>query len=104
MIPLTTKGCIGNASLKLGNVFKNGKNSDLSLFGVDVYEWQSVKVVAKNKTAKVYINTNLVYELSFAEDIGEVVGTSLYFSGTGSVDYLNFLDRDKKLVYAEEFE
>lgn len=91
-IPLTIKGCVGNLSVKLGEQIINGKNQDLSALGTQVYEWQTLYLVVEDKQAKIYLNETLILETTFAEEMGDIVGFNINFSGTGSIDYLNYYD------------
>ena len=103
-VPLTTKGCVGNLSVKLGEVIKSGKRHDLSAFGVDVYSWQSIRINVRNSVATVFLNKAEVFEVAFSQDVGEVVGFNIDFSGSGSLDYLVLYDeRRNKMVYRTDF-
>ncbi|MBT28527.1 MAG: hypothetical protein CMO01_02620 [Thalassobius sp.] len=104
IIPLTTKGCVGNVNLKFGDTTHTGKNHDLSVFGAEVYQWQDLKVEARNNKAIITINEHQKYEIPFSKDIGEVTGISFNFTGTGSVDYVRLLNGEKKLIFNDEFE
>jgi hypothetical protein len=103
-VPLTMKGCIGKAMVKLGNTIKYGRDADLSPFGVNIYTWQLLKIVAKNNKAIVYLNNKAVYDLNFTQDIGNVIGFNINFSGTGSIDYIKLYNKDNKLTYHNDFD
>jgi hypothetical protein len=104
VIPLTSKGCIGNASVKMGDVTVDGKNNDLSLFGCNVYEWQKIALYVKNGIAIVFINDEEVLKVPFNTNVGNIVGFNFNFSGTGLIDYVKLSDTDGKIIYSTEFE
>lgn len=102
-IPLTAKGCVGNTSVKLGNVTISGKNNDLSSLGVDVYEWQLVRIEVKNALANIYVNDQPALTIRFEEDIGDIVGFAINFSGTGEIGSLKlFSGSDNQPVYSTD--
>lgn len=103
-IPLTIKGCVGKVNLKIGDKNLSGKNNDLSGFGTDIYQWQEFKLAVIEKTAHIYLNQKFIMEVPFDEDIGNVSGFNINFSGTGSVDYVKLWDEKGRLVYGEDFE
>lgn len=104
-IPLTTRGCVGNLFVKFGDVTKNGKRHDLSAFGVDVYEWQLMRINVQHNVATVSLNKDTIFEVAFSEDIGEIVGFNINFSGSGSLDYLELNNENfNKKVYRTDFE
>lgn len=103
-IPLTLKGCESNIELKLGEVYKSGKENDLSMFGTDVYQWQNIRLKVIDKNAEVYLNGSKVYEQQFEDDFGSIVGLDYRFSGLGEIDYTVLKDPDGKKVYEDTFE
>lgn len=104
VIPLTSKGCIGNVNVKLGDVIVNGKNNDLSLFGRNIYEWQTVGLKIKDSIASVFINDVEVLKTHFITDIGNIVGFNFNFTGTGLIDYVKLTSTDGKIIYSTEFD
>lgn len=103
-IPLTLKGCEHNLAVKIGEVYKTGRNNDLSAFGTNIHEWQDVSLVVEDKTGKVYLNGKQIYETAFAQDFGKIVGMDYRFSGLGEVDYVRLQDLTGRVVYEESFE
>ena len=87
-IPLTVKGCVGNSSVKFGNVTISGKNNDLSSLGVDLYDWHLVRIEAKNAVANIYVDDEPAFTIPLDEGIGDIVGFAINFSGTGSIGSL----------------
>ena len=89
--------------MKIGDKTLSGKDNDLSGLGTDIYKWQKFKMVVRDKTAQMYLNQEFIMEVPFDQDIGNITGLNLNFSGTGSVDYVRLWDDKDELVYGNEF-
>jgi hypothetical protein len=103
-IPVTSKGCVGELELLVGEIFKGGNENDLSAFGTDPYEWQDLRIITENKKTKIFLNHTLVHELEFKNDFGKIKGIIYSFAGPGSVDFLRFKNLAGETVYQDEFE
>ena len=103
-IPVTTKGCIGELDLSVGEVYKSGKDNDLSAFGTDVYTWQQLRIKNENKNVSIMLNDSIIHELQYQNDFGRIKGIIYTFTGPGSVDFLRFKNVKGEMVYADEFE
>ena len=88
-VDLVEKGCESIAEVMFGEVELYGRDSDLSLLGTHVFEWQNLEIKTINKSVEVILNDSLIFETKFKEDFGKIVGIIYTFSGPGSVDYLN---------------
>ena len=102
-VNLTGKGCERNIGIKMGEVYQNANNSDLSAFGCDLYNWQHLEVKVAHKQATIYLNERLVYTISFKNDFGKVMGLNYSFTGTGTIDYVKLKNGNGALVYQDEF-
>lgn len=103
-VPVTTKGCIGQLELLIGEVYKSGKDTDLSALGTDPFEWQTLRIKNVNKSATIFLNGSVVHELKYSQDFGDIKGMIFTFTGPGDVDYVRIRDIQGKLVYGDEFE
>ena len=103
-IPITTKGCIGELDLSVGEVYKSSKDNDLSAFGTDVYTWQVLRIRNDNKSVSIMLGDSVIHELKYQNDFGKIKGIIYTFTGPGSVDFLRFKNVKGELVYADEFE
>ncbi len=103
-IPVTSMGCVSELELLIGEVYKDGKDHDLSAFGTDPFEWQTLRIKNENRHTTIFLNGSLAHELQYNNHFGKVKGIIYTFTGPGSVEYLRFKDRDGKLVYGDEFE
>ena len=102
-VPITSKGCVGNLSVKFGEIVKDGKAADFSGLGTDIYQWQDLSIRVKDKHAQVFLNQQLTYEIDFKEDFGLIMGLRISFTGPGSVDDVSLQDASGKLVYQDSF-
>lgn len=88
-IPLVKSGCENQIQVKIGEVIIDGKDNDLSSFGCNVYQWQDLELAVRDREAVVYLNHEKIRRVSYKQNFGEVVGVSVTFTGTGSVDFLD---------------
>jgi len=102
-VPLTTRGCVGNLSVKFGEVVRDGKDTDFRAFGKNIHQWQDVSVRVQNKKAAVWLNQKLVYSTEFQEDFGLIMGLVVSFTGAGAVDHILLKDIHSNVVLEDEF-
>jgi hypothetical protein len=103
-VPLTSKGCVSELNMLVGEVYKSGKDNDLSALGTAVYDWQVLQIRSQNKKVTILLNGSPVHELEYKKDFGKIKGVIYTFTGQGSVDFLRFKNVNGTLVYADEFE
>jgi hypothetical protein len=102
-VDLTGKGCERNIAIKMGEVFQNGTNNDLSAFGRDLYHWQHLQIQVAHKKATIYLDEKPVHTIIFKDNFGKVMGLNYNFTGTGAIDYVKLKNGEGKLVYEDEF-
>ncbi len=103
-VPLTSRGCVGELDLLVGEIYKSGKDNDLSAFGTEVYDWQNLRIRSENKKVTIFLNGNSIYELQYQKDFGKIKGLIYTFTGAGSVDFLRVKNLNDDIVYADDFE
>jgi hypothetical protein len=103
-VRLMGRGCERDAGIKMGENFREGLNSDLSVLGRNLHEWQNLKIKVINKTATVYFDDLLAYTLSFKQDFGKIVGLTYNFNSPGEVDYVRLRDPRNVIVYEDNFD
>ncbi len=101
---LRYRGCERDVSYKVGEVIRTGKNNDLSLLGVDVYQWQEVGFRVENKQAEITLNGQRLYTETFREDFGNIMALTYIFSGTGSIDHVRLAGKNSKIVFEDNFD
>ncbi|MEO0900290.1 MAG: hypothetical protein AAFY71_28025 [Bacteroidota bacterium] len=89
-IPLANKGCVANLNVMTFEDFVSGKNADLSAFGVNMDEWQRIKMVSQHGTLEVFIDEQAVYQMPVPQPGLAINGISVYFEGTGTVREAQF--------------
>lgn len=102
-IPLTTKGCVSELELRIGETSQEGRDNDLSALGVDPYDWQTLRIRNENKRTTIFLNDSAVHKLEYKNDFGKIKGIIYTFTGPGSVDFLRFRDLKGRTVYGDEF-
>ena len=103
-VDLTGKGCEHNIAVKMGEVYQNGSNADLSAFGRNLYDWQHLQIRVNHKQATIYLDERPVHTITFKNDFGKVVGLNYSFAGTGAIDFVKLKNGDGQLVYEDEFD
>lgn len=104
VIQLANPGCIGSIFQKFGSKYALGTNNDLSAFGTDLNNWNTVILEIRNKFVTIYLNDENIYTTSYQDSNGAIKGVSYRFAGSGAVDYAKLSDNNDQLVFSEEFE
>jgi len=102
-VSITNKGCEGNLRLKVGNTNVSGINNDLSGLGTELTTWQRFRLIIDNDRAKIYLNDNLVRDMSVETGRGGIMGLIFTFTGNGVIDYVQLQDLESNQSYLEEF-
>lgn len=102
-VSLKPTGCAQDINVKMGEVYRDGRNMDLSALGCDLYQWQHVQIKVENKQATVFLNDKPVYTTAFKKEFGKLVGLAYTFDGTGSIDYVRLGEKEQQWVYVDEF-
>jgi len=103
-VTLMPKGCARNIAVKMGEVYQDGSNYDVSALGCNLYEWQQLKIKVVNKQATIFLNDKPAYTVAFKQEFGKLVGLSYtYYSGTGSIDFVRLGKNEQQWAYVDEF-
>lgn len=103
LIKITNKGCSRWGEYRLSEVRHNGQFTDLSAFSVDMKNWNTIDIINKNKQVEVFIDGNSVFEGGYQKPIGNIVGLSVIFHGSGYVDFINLLDSERNSIFRTDF-
>lgn len=98
IIPLGAKGCVGNMNLAFDGQYLTSKFNDLSSFGCDLTQWTKLKIICRNRHAKIFVNDNLAFELDAINDPVGIVGVQYRFYGPAEVKYSRFWNKAGKLI------
>jgi hypothetical protein len=102
-LPFCNPGCTSNIHLHVSDVFRNGKNYDLSPFGTDLSDWRKIRVQSQNKNMTVFVDDKPVYHLTYSKDLGHIAGFHFSFFGCGAVDDILLKDGKHQIIYNETF-
>lgn len=103
-VRMVGKGCERDIAVKMGEVYQDGSQNDLSAFGRNLYSWQRLQIQVAGKRATIYLDERPVYTTTFKNDFGKVVGLVYNFTGTGAVDYVKLKNGENKMVYEDNFD
>ncbi|MFK7923163.1 MAG: hypothetical protein AB8H47_14465 [Bacteroidia bacterium] len=105
LIPLTSKACVSNLGLKLGENYLSGREHDFSAFGVDDLEaWHELALIVREQQAEVLLDGKSIYETTYEQDLGLIKGLDIRFEGLGQADWIRLWDGEGELVFEDEFE
>lgn len=100
----TLPGCTSNTGVNVGEHLLNGKTTDLSSFGVDIYQWQDMEVIVKNKTARIFIGNREIFSAAYTRSGGLITGLTFTSNGLCEIDDISLRGTDGKVVYENDFE
>ncbi len=104
IVKLVKKGCERYANYKMGEVFRDGKDNDLSALGRNVYEWQEIGIKVKDKNAEISINGEVVFKETYKANYGDIKALIYVFDGVGSIDHVKLDDENGNTVFEDGFE
>lgn len=96
IIPLSALGCIAKNDLMLNDVLLDGRENDLSAFGVGLDDWRNVEIVNANRSVSIIIDNKEVYSSNYSETFGKLVGVRFKFLGAGEVRDFQLVDGSGK--------
>jgi Domain of Unknown Function (DUF1080) len=76
-----------------------GSNSDLSKFVLNLEQWNTVKIINKNKQLSVFVNGKFFYTVSYSEPLGDIRGILVEFERNGYVKSCSLKSLDGKILY-----
>ncbi len=103
-LAITTKGCVRNLWMKLGENYFFGKDTDLSSMGTNVFDSHRLVLNVADQHAQVFLDDQLVLESAFEADLGEIKGIDFSFTGIGALDYVRLGPEKGNWVFQDEFE
>lgn len=100
---LTNKGCSGYGQFSLSEKSVHGSTADLSSLSLNMKSWNNVEINNVLKNVSLKINEQTVFQESYNKSIGNIVGVSLQFHGSGYVDYFELLDKNNEAIFYKHF-
>ena len=98
IIPLAAKACVGDMVLGFAGVYQTSKYNDLSGFGCDLTQWTKLKIICRNRHARIFVNDNLAFELDAPNKPVGIVGVQYRFNGAAEIKYSRFWNSSGKLI------
>lgn len=96
---LVNAGC----SLRVLNMMSEqrfeGTKTNLSSFVTDLAQWNTVRLVNRNKNVSLFLNDSLIFTGKYEVSIGDIKGVFLEFEGTGFVKKCELTAADGKKLY-----
>jgi hypothetical protein len=103
VFPLAIPGCSSNLSFRYNEYYEDGKNSDLSMFGCNMNEWQKLKVIARDGKVDIYLQDQLIKTINYVYNSGKIVYLQYRFKGCGEINYVSLKDTTGNEVYYDGF-
>ncbi|PKQ64265.1 hypothetical protein BZG02_05430 [Labilibaculum filiforme] len=97
------EGCSRFSYYQLGEKLVNGNNSDLTNFVVDHNHWVDAEIINKDRNVIVKSNDKVIFSGNYTKSIGKIVGTSVIFHGSGSVDYIHLKSENNDCIFENDF-
>jgi hypothetical protein len=102
-LPFCNPGCTANIHLHVSDVFKTGRQNDLSAFGIDLTTWRNIKLKTVNKVVEVYVDDKKIFQQSFKQQLGRITGFHYKFYGCGAVSTVRLYNEKNELCFADDF-
>ena len=102
-IMVGNKGCESELHLWTGETIHNGKTEDLTMLGVNTYEWNELKIKTINKEVVLELNGENVFSTSYTESIGKVMEISYFLNGPGVIDNVSLHNTAGEAVFSDDF-
>lgn len=94
-----SQGCSSKVLNVISEQYLKGTDTDLSQFILDLAQWNTVKLINRNKSIVLYVNGKLIYRGIYKESIGNLRGIFIEFEGNGYVKNCSLKSLDGKILY-----
>jgi hypothetical protein len=81
-----------------------GQSENLSQFSVDFTRWRSITIENREKNLSIYVDNSQIYNVAYRRNLGDIIGISFNFLGSGYVDYCKLTDANGKDIINDTFE
>lgn len=102
IIQLAIKGCAAELTIRNIDSVVNGKNADLSGFGVDFSDWATFSCYTTDSSIVYAVNGKTAYTFPKPSHPVNIVGIGFGFPGTGAVKNIQ-LSSKEKIVFEDFF-
>lgn len=98
IIPFSKIGCSSDLNMMLNDVYLRGKEHDLSALSTDFDDPRSLSVQVRNQEVQVLIEGEEVYQATYQETMGRLVGVRFKFLGVGEVRSFKLQDSSDRAI------
>ncbi len=102
-IKLANEGCSQYGNVTLSEKTIQGIYADLSNFSLDIKNWNEIEIINNNKQVDIKINSTTIFHEAYNTSIGELMGVTLKFHGSGYVDYFILQDKGYSPIFEKQF-
>lgn len=102
MINFSIPGCVSEIGVMMSDVYISGKEQNLSGLGVDLSSTKDFKIEVRDKRLRVILEDQQLFEGSYNETLGTIVGLRYRFLGAGEVSKLRLTDLSGRTVAIDE--
>ena len=91
-VSFSIPGCVSDLGVMMNDVYKNGKEHNLSGLGIDFTEPKEIEIRVEDKNLTVSQNGETMFTGSYNETVGRLVGIRFRFLGAGNVHQFKITD------------
>ncbi len=84
--------CVAWTYYKFSENIKDGEKSDLRALGHDLRQGSEVRLVVKNRSVKLLINSKVIFTTSYKGSIGKIMGIRIMLAGIGRIEKVMLKD------------
>jgi hypothetical protein len=96
---LVSPGCSYRILNVVGERNFRGNKVNLSQFVINLDQWNTVKLVNRNKNVSLVVNDKVLFTGAYKVSLGEIKGVFLEFEGNGSIKSCSLTTLDSKPLY-----
>jgi len=102
-VPLTIPGLVGAIGVKFMEKRFPGKENDLSSFGCNMSDWNNLRIEVQDRQVNIGLNGKKIFDLSFTQPAGRIIGLHYMFCGSGAVNYVKLIDGKNNTILEDDF-
>ena len=103
MFKFSNEGCSQFNEYRLSEKYIHGNYHDLSDFSIDMKEWHEIEIENIDKETSINIDDKKIFSESYLKSLGNILGVSLVFHGSGYVDYVEMYDSNEQKIFDKDF-
>ena len=96
-VPLANEGCVASLNMMTFDGFIDGSTHDLSGFGVDMGQYQALRMHSEQGMLHIFLNEKEVYQMPVSEPAMAIKGVSIHFEGAGAIQNVTFRNTEQLL-------